>query len=101
MGHVNPFEIQSEKLFLRPHDFLLETKPLDGYWTAQILSISYGGTFIKLEFYIPEMQRNIRIHVSRQEFYLLQARQVGILGIGSTLYVAPRPQPSAVRAYAI
>lgn len=102
MGHVNPLEIQSEKLFLRPHDFLLEVKPLPGYWAAQIVSLSYGGTFLKVEFYLPQLKREVRIHISRQEFYLLQARQAGILGVGSTLYVTPRPQPTAaVRAYAI
>lgn len=108
MGHVNKVDTQATSQgigdaiprFLRPHDFTVRAVPGEGYWRGTIRSLAYGGTCMRLQVSVDDM--DLRVHVSRKQFYDVQAGAPGILAEGATIYLRPRyeTQDTAVK-YAI
>lgn len=112
MGHVNRVPAlpgasaeSASTYFLRPHDFVVSAAPSEGHWRGTIVSLAYGGTCMRLEVQIDSgadpQQGMLRVHVSRKQFYDLQAGAPGLLAVGSTVYVKPRHDQLVGRAYAI
>ncbi|AKG20967.1 sulfate/molybdate ABC transporter ATP-binding protein [Calothrix sp. 336/3] len=88
------FTANSERIFLRPHDVLIETEPQENAITAIVDRVIHLGWEIRAELAL-QSGETINALLSREQFYQLQLQK------GQQVYVKPKQTKVFPAAYAV